>query len=721
MQKDSQLDSPTPSIIEDRFQIERLIGAGSMAKVYLARDQETGREVAIKVLKPDPLNDQSEILARFDREKKVLHHLDHPNIVKVIEPVKSSASSDPGRDEHRIVMEFIRGGTLRDLLNRRGSLPIKEAIEIGLDIASALAYAHDKGVFHRDIKPSNVLLTEESIPRLTDFGLASFKHASTLTKTGTTMGTINYMSPEACRGEVHNLREKSDIWSFGVVLWEMLTGYQLFKRDNIAATLSAIPVDPLPDLHDFCPEASDSLKALLNSMLEKESDDRCRDMHMVAAWLEEIFSAIKHPLEIEETESVSSAGVRDSESKTQSSQLTVKSVEDALTALSPEGNNKVLDKARLVYIYSRRVDLVIDEPSYHILLRSSLFYGEPPEPWLKALKNSDSVQNTLQSFYETNPSAEVRGRTAEAMLSIPGESVDQLLLNIALTDGSPAVREKAALVSAERGYRLRITDETFEQFANGQDPKTKTPAAPSMESETTNDGNQRDRKTTIPPLASNRWQTNKPSIWKQTRRAVVGGGLLVLYGAAVPLVMKIASPETYDATISYMTLPAYVLISIILFGFYGVVQGSILGLSVFISDVIRPKLKESQLRLLVGATAGLFSTFFFIATQLMSEDPVPTDPALAIVVNITYGLIIGLVLSRVIPQFFLIRSRNEQYRRIGESVALSVLISIPYTFFIFNAIAGQAMLSRLLLAVMLPIALGIPFSRDSNSMLVDIV
>ena len=197
--------------------------------------------------------------------------------------------------------------------------------------------------------------------------------------------------------------------------------------------------------------------------------------------------------------------------------------------------------------------------------------------------------------------------------------------------------------------------------------------------------------------------------------------MLVLYGAAVPLVMKIASPETYDATISYMTLPAYVLISIILFGFYGVVQGSILGLSVSISDVIRPKLKESQLRLLVGATAGLFSTFFFIATQLMSEDPVPTDPALAIVVNITYGLIIGLVLSRVIPQFFLIRSRNEQYRRIGESVALSVLISIPYTFFIFNAIAGQAMLSRLLLAVMLPIALGIPFSRDSDSMLVDIV
>jgi hypothetical protein len=184
--------------------------------------------------------------------------------------------------------------------------------------------------------------------------------------------------------------------------------------------------------------------------------------------------------------------------------------------------------------------------------------------------------------------------------------------------------------------------------------------------------------------------------------------------------MRIASPDVYAATISYLTLPAYFLISIILFGFYGVVQGTLLGLSVFVSDIMRPGLKESQLRFLAGAVAGLFSTLFFSATQLMSEDPVPTNHALAIGINILYGLIIGFALSRIVPQFFLMRSGRQQWRRIGETIALSVLVSIPYTFLLFNVLAGEAMFSRLLLAAMLPIAIGIPFSRDSDSILVDI-
>jgi hypothetical protein len=154
--------------------------------------------------------------------------------------------------------------------------------------------------------------------------------------------------------------------------------------------------------------------------------------------------------------------------------LTLKKVEEALTALSQEDDNEVLDKARLVFIHSRKEDLDIDEPSCQVLLRSSLFYGEPWEPWMEGLESTDSTLGTLSSFYNASPDEDVRRRIIEAMRVISGGLVDQMLLEIALVDNSPTVREVAALASAERGYRLRITDESSEREPGGRVDGTPT-------------------------------------------------------------------------------------------------------------------------------------------------------------------------------------------------------------------------------------------------------
>lgn len=267
-------------IIGGRFQIGEPLGQGGMGVVYHGLDTQTQAKVAIKLLKPELVTSNREMVERFIREAEALRRLNHPNIVKML------ASVDEG-DRHYLIMEYMSGGSLADLLRTQPEgMSIERALRIGLELADALTRAHHLKIIHRDIKPANVLLAEDGTPRLTDFGIARISDESRMTGSGMVVGTFAYLSPEACEGR--ELDGRTDIWAFGVMLYEMLTGRKPFDESTTAATITAILMKTPPDLYELRPDAPPALVTLIERMLAKNRDERIGSIRQVGAEIEAI-------------------------------------------------------------------------------------------------------------------------------------------------------------------------------------------------------------------------------------------------------------------------------------------------------------------------------------------------------------------------------------------------------------------------------------------------
>jgi len=208
-------------LINNRYEIVALIGEGGMANVYLANDIVEQRQVAIKILRGEMANDVV-ALVRFQREANAAATLAHPNIIQIY---------DVGNDNNRhyIVMEYVRGRTLKQWITQRGALPLEEAIYIMRQITIAMQVAHEKGIIHRDIKPQNVLITDDGSIKITDFGIAMAQDALQLTVSESVMGSVHYLAPELAKGEAATYR--SDIYSLGIVFYELLSGDVPFRAD----------------------------------------------------------------------------------------------------------------------------------------------------------------------------------------------------------------------------------------------------------------------------------------------------------------------------------------------------------------------------------------------------------------------------------------------------------------------------------------------------------
>jgi tRNA A-37 threonylcarbamoyl transferase component Bud32 len=263
--------------LSGRYRLDAQIGAGGMSTVYLAFDQTLERRVAIKLMHREIASD-SDQLERFRREARAVAQLSHPHIVGVI---------DAGEDEGRpyIVFEYVEGETLKERIRRMGRLPVDEAIAYAIEISRALGCAHSHQIVHRDVKPQNVLIDAEGSAKVTDFGIARTLDQDGLTADGRVLGTTDYVSPEQALG--HDVNGQSDIYSLGVVLFEMLTGDVPFHGENQVSVAMKHVRDDMPDLQTRRPEASATLASVLDRMTDKDLRRRYPDVPTLVADLEE--------------------------------------------------------------------------------------------------------------------------------------------------------------------------------------------------------------------------------------------------------------------------------------------------------------------------------------------------------------------------------------------------------------------------------------------------
>jgi eukaryotic-like serine/threonine-protein kinase len=263
--------------LSGRYRLDAQIGAGGMSTVYRAFDTTLERQVAIKLMHREIASD-SDQLERFRREARAVAQLSHPHIVGVID-----AGEDAGRPY--IVFEYVEGETLKERIRRMGRLPMEEAIAYAIEIARALGCAHSHHIVHRDVKPQNVLIDAEGSAKVTDFGIARTLDQEGLTADGRVLGTTDYVSPEQALG--HDVNGQSDIYSLGVVLYEMLVGDVPFHGENQVSVAMKHVREDMPDLQTRRPEASALLAAALDRMTDKNLRRRYPDVPTLIADLEE--------------------------------------------------------------------------------------------------------------------------------------------------------------------------------------------------------------------------------------------------------------------------------------------------------------------------------------------------------------------------------------------------------------------------------------------------
>lgn len=263
-------------VVGGRFLINRLIARGGYASVYQAHDLETDQPVALKELRGDLALIDPELITRFQRETDALKRLDHPAIIKIYHDFNEN-------DHHYVVMEYVSGGDLAGLIaehQARGQfIPLADVVNLGIHLAEALKYAHELHVIHRDIKPANILLASDKIPRLSDFGVARLTDSQRLTRSGVMVGTMGYLSPESVSGE--SIDQRADIWSFGILLYELLTLQRPFDSPNIARVLALILTQAPTPIQELRPDVPAMMIELVDKMLVKDVDERLNDVSVV--------------------------------------------------------------------------------------------------------------------------------------------------------------------------------------------------------------------------------------------------------------------------------------------------------------------------------------------------------------------------------------------------------------------------------------------------------
>ena len=428
------------------FELEEKIGEGGMGVVYRGRYIKNDLRVAVKLL-PADIADPT-ILARFEREVKILKDLRHPNIVHSFGGVCE--------DKRRFyAMELVEGGSLDELLMLRGGrLPWEQVVEYGLQICSALHYAHERGIVHRDVKPGNFLLTKTGQLKLSDFGLATIVAGSKLTSTGRTVGSFRYMSPEQIRGTDEPL-PSTDLYSLGCVLLQMLTGRPPFDGQTAAELLHKhLTADP-PRAAQSAPDCPASLDALVDELLRKKPEDRPKSALEVGQRLKQVSPVIV----LKTDPTLSTVAIQESEDE----EIVVPSRKDVRKA-EPRGSSAARFSVLLPVALSICVAAALMWS--FALLSANLRLGEAETLWIETFRtksnadevrvkaaaalgrlgvHSDSAVRALENGL-SDPSPQIRGAAISALGECGGNArhVILSLMRIRRRDDSPHMRQAAA-------------------------------------------------------------------------------------------------------------------------------------------------------------------------------------------------------------------------------------------------------------------------------------
>ena len=336
--------------ISDRYQIIKSIGEGGMANVYLAYDTILDRNVAIKLLRGDLANDEK-FVRRFQREALSASSLAHPNIVEVY---------DVGEDngQYYIVMEYIEGKHLKALLKKRGKLMVSEVVDIMLQITDGMSVAHDSYIIHRDIKPQNIMILENGIVKITDFGIAMAMNATQLTQTNSVMGSVHYLPPEQANGKGSTLQ--SDIYSMGILMYELLTGKLPYRGDNAVEIALKHLKEPLPSIREELPSIPQSIENIILKATNKNVKNRysdAREMHedlktcLSDARINEAKVTFKYPnTDLDDTKMLKTSSIKKEEPK---------KVEEAPIAKQISGDDLKKDKNLLVKLLAIFTGLIV--------------------------------------------------------------------------------------------------------------------------------------------------------------------------------------------------------------------------------------------------------------------------------------------------------------------------------------------------------------------------
>lgn len=255
--------------INGRYKIVEMIGGGGMANVYLAEDMILEREVAVKILRLDFANDE-ELIRRFNREAQAATSLDHPNIVNIYDVGEE-------KDIYYIVMEYVKGMTLKQYIQRYHHIPVEKTLHIMEQVTSAIEHAHQHGIIHRDIKPQNILIDDNDHVKITDFGIATALSATTITQTNSVLGSVHYLSPEQARGGMAN--KKSDIYSLGIVMFELLTGRLPFSGESAVSIALKHLQTTTPSVRRWNPSVPQSVENIVLKATAKDPFHRYDSVH----------------------------------------------------------------------------------------------------------------------------------------------------------------------------------------------------------------------------------------------------------------------------------------------------------------------------------------------------------------------------------------------------------------------------------------------------------
>ena len=348
--------------INDRYQIIRTLGEGGMANVYLGYDTILERNVAVKVLRGDLANDEK-FVRRFQREALSASSLSHPNIVEMY---------DVGEDDgqYYIVMEYVEGKTLKQLLKKRGSLTITEVIDIMSQLTDGMAHAHDSFIIHRDIKPQNIMILENGVIKITDFGIAMALNSTQLTQTNSVMGSVHYLPPEQANGKGSTI--KSDIYSMGILMYELLSGGVPYKGDNAVEIALKHLKEPLPSIKKVLPEIPQSIENIILKSTAKNPQNRYKDARemyndIVTALSEEKINEKRYVYPYSENDTENTKVLDDIVKETNEKIKEEKKVKEQVINDEIKSNNKKQNKL-LIILASIFTGLVVITSSVVLLL-----------------------------------------------------------------------------------------------------------------------------------------------------------------------------------------------------------------------------------------------------------------------------------------------------------------------------------------------------------------